>query len=401
MSQYFNPYQDVDWGKGAQIHGTTHMHCTTAKHLRNVLAQGMEFVTISNYYPSRPYYPLAEIRENQEQCGQQGGIKNGAYTKEYLDFNEIIGKYAAELSPEIRSEIPFRPGKLLFPDLPDSLLEAPNAEHHYFSDATIFLHITSPGAMLTSGNFDLHHKFQLEEHGYPLGMPVPWKEGFREIFDSLIIPDGGGIIINHPSWSHLPMGYLEELLDFDPRVIGIEIYNHGCHPWRSAESLTEWDQLLSTGRRCFGFCVPDHSTKHGEWWGRTILLPEERSAESCLRAMRLGRFYGAARGGVGLRFEEIRFDGSTLYARCNRPVYFQLLSKSGVADELYDSVEYRFTLPESARETYVFLRLTAGEPEKEEVLFAQPILLTPRIEIEVESSYNRKEKYSKNYKRGD
>jgi hypothetical protein len=95
---------------------------------------------------------------------------------------------------------------------------------------------------------------------------------------------------------------LTEMLDFDPRVLGIEVWNHrnlfgGIKP--GSEEMPFyclWDDILRTGRRCFGFFVKDHFLLGR---GRNVLLvpqstrqtPREREHEA-LRAYRDGRFFG-------------------------------------------------------------------------------------------------------------
>ncbi|HCN78573.1 MAG TPA: hypothetical protein DIT13_15435 [Verrucomicrobiales bacterium] len=54
------------------------------------------------------------------------------------------------------------------------------------------------------------------------GTNRPWRDVFREAFEKLQHPDGGGMTLNHPTGKladYLPM------LDFDPRVLGIEVWS--------------------------------------------------------------------------------------------------------------------------------------------------------------------------------
>ena len=103
-----------------------------------------------------------------------------------------------------------------------------------------------------------------------------------------------------------------------------------------------------------------------------MLLPEERTAESCLRALRQGRFYGMITDN-GLRFEEVTFDGNIFKARCNRKVHFQLLAKCGVVAD-FRGTEFSFEVPAEKREAWSFLRLTALERGAEK-LFTQATFL--------------------------
>ena len=56
-----NPYQGIDWGTQIRVTGCTHLHCQTPEEFDRALKGGLEFATISNYYPSSPYYPLNKL----------------------------------------------------------------------------------------------------------------------------------------------------------------------------------------------------------------------------------------------------------------------------------------------------------------------------------------------------
>lgn len=370
-----NPYAGISWEKVCRVTSCTHMHCTSADVLKQYLDAGLELAALSNYYPSTPWYPLASLRENFCRVRQQGYVRGTTWHEDALDINVEIERWKGELSPEQQAQLPFQEGAKIFPDVPADLLEIPNAEHHWFSDFGIWLHITAPGLTLSSGSFDRDAKFGLERYGrIRSGAPVPWRDGFRLLLNSALIPDGGGIVINHPNWSHLPVGFLNEMLDFDPRVLGIEIYNHGCNIDFSETADTLWDSVLSTGRQCFGFCVQDHPNNDRGWLGKIVLLTEERTAEACLRAMRSGRFYGVISGN-GLQFDFLAFDGKTLHARCNREVIFQLIARTGVLGDTVRGKEFTYTVRAEDRSRLGYLRLTAREGRRQEKLFAQPFML--------------------------
>lgn len=139
---------------------------------------------------------------------------------------------------------------------------------------------------------------------------IPWREAFSRALDGdrvnkhgqpiegLQFEDGGGIIINHPENSDYE-SYLP-LLDFDDRVLGMEVWNHrrtfgGQDEAPHDRYYQHWDNILSTGRRMYGFAVMDH-----RWLGRgrSLLLvpnPDERTREErkrdALRAYRQGQFF--------------------------------------------------------------------------------------------------------------
>ena len=368
-----NPFENLNWDSCHRIMGCTHMHCTDDKALQGLFADGLEFVTLSNYHPSAPWYPLAAMNKDQYKCRQKGFTRNGVYCEEEVDFSSLIESWKDTLPEDVQRELPFKSDEKAFSNIPENILEAPNAEHHNFSDAVPQLHITAPGTTFSSGHFDDRaEKFGLSEHGIDPGVGLPWREGFKRILDTLVIPDGGGIIINHPAWSYLRPEFIIEMLDFAPEVLGLEVYNGTSRKTDADLSDSHWDAVLATGRQCYGFCAVDH-LKNGAWNGRSVILAEERSAESCLRALRQGHFYGVIRGS-GAAFEEITFSGNTLYARCNREMFFQLISKVGIVKHATGK-EFVFEVPGCERERHVFLRLTAHEFPAREKLFAQPVML--------------------------
>ena len=369
-----NPYKNVDWNNVHPIRSTTHMHCVSQDILERYVSMGLELAMFSNYYPSAPYYPLRSICENTFKRKQNGYIRDGVWHHEPLDIAGMLESWKSELGAGEQAQIPFEEGKRLFPEVPEHLLEAPNAEHHWFSDYSVYLHVTAPGSLAVSGSFDINGKFGIKEKGgVPLGAPLPWRKGFEEIFNQLMIPDGGGIVIAHPTWSHLPIRDLEEMLDSDPRVLGIEVFNHNSREDFSDFSDSLWDAILSSNRQCYGFFVQDHPTLDKKWEGKIMILAEEPTAESCLRALRQGRFYGMITDN-GLRFEEISYDGRYLRAKCNKKVGFQIISAQGVVDDMITGTEFCMEIPEEDKAKHVFLRVTARD-RWDEKLFSNAFML--------------------------
>ncbi len=349
------------------------MHCTTDKDFHRFINEGLEFATFANYYPSAPWYPLKDMKENTFKCRQTGCTINNKYSDKEIDFNKEIEKWKSELKPEKANELPFKEGNYIFTDIPPNLLEAPNAEYHSFTDTPNSTHVACPGSRFTCCTFDRYGEYGLNKHGYGFGVRLPWREGFDRILDSLITKDGGGITINHPGSSHLPLDLICQMLDYDPRVLGIEVFNHNDSVdfYSSAESM--WDIILSTGRQCFGFFVEDHNLDR-KWKGKIILIAKERTAESCLSAIRQGNFYGAMIDN-GLRFEYINFNGETLRAKTNRPVTFKLATKLGITAYMQNVCEFEYTVKKGMESQLCYLRLTAREGRELEKLYAQPFML--------------------------
>jgi len=200
---------------------------------------------------------------------------------------------------------------------------------------------------------------------------MPWKEGFTKILDSLICPDGGGIVIAHPQWSHLNAEAICEMLDFDDRVLGIELFSNGCESDYTGACESLWDEILRTGRRCLGFCVQDH-LKEARWQGKIVLLTEDHSTQGALKAMREGCFYGTILDDV--RFEYVLFDGHRFQAACDHEMFFQLISRRGVESEQWGKL-FSFDVKEDQYPEFGYLRLDARYGKRNDKLYTQTIWL--------------------------
>lgn len=351
-----NPYRDVDWSAWDYVHSMSHQHQGQTDASRDIFREmGYRHFAFSNYYPSNPT-PLPDAyRARHPDIIAAPNAEQHSFTDVGLHFNGLgsllATGYGKSLNAKELQECPLihRFEKLnLFEDNP--------ARGVYRIDVTLKKigdQASSPSASLTAhGATECLRREQFPDRGPILNRPLkagqhsislrttapkldvklvydktqlavtqfrlmqgtnrPWREMFRAALDGetingrreggLLYPDGGGITLNHPKSDvaeYIPM------LDYDPRVLGIEIWNqhHGfgfgserggdlnLHYYRL------WDDLLRTGRRCWGFFVKDHLT-YGR--GRNILLlppaselsAQEREA-AALRAYRHGTFFGS------------------------------------------------------------------------------------------------------------
>lgn len=321
-----NPYADVDWNTVLHVPSTTHIHIQTGastapfhdddQRRLDLIYNEMQLrhLPISNYRPSAPVYPIENIRTDHFIEQRFGVFHNGRYIEGPIDWNRVIMDpdtgWRSQLPPETQRRLPIRPGERWLKDIPEDVIVSANAEHWNFSDAPAGLHVCAPGSLFSSG-VPTHRMTELGmgDHGYNLGSGLPWREAFRQMLEQLVFADGGGITINHPVGSKLSDEDVCQYLDFDPRVLGIEVYNHPVFPDPSLGwSVTMWDRILATGRRCLGFFVPDHGVN-----GRSMLLVSKYTEEECLRAYRKGAFYGSPAGSkLAMRFDSIRLAGGKL-----------------------------------------------------------------------------------------
>jgi len=382
-----NPYKNVDWAAAHQIKGTTHVHCKTQEDLDTILARGIEFLTLSNYYPSAPWYPLAKMTENYYRVHHDFPVMvNGKRVEGSFDWNKIVGQWINELPPELQKEYPFKEGAPIFKPLPEGILEAPNAEHHAFrhSDgrSTGPLHMNAPGSAFASGTFDQWQKRRFQtgvRGGYNFGSGEYWGTAIDRMIAGLIFPDGGGVTVNHPKWSAYDRNFLLKILDYDPRVLGIEVIEGGV-----GNSEGYWDWVLATGRQCFGFFVPDHSIRRPDKnFGVNVLITPERSVHACLKAYREGCFYGAKRGLGELKFTRIAFSGTTVEAETDRPARLVAITALGVVKEVSKGTSLKWTMNPEPRHgsgrpacANVFIRVKAYALDGSgEELFSQPYML--------------------------
>lgn len=260
-----NPYNDVDWSHDEQIISVSHAHTAMDSYysesqqqlfFQRVANGGVRHFALSNYYPSTTRYPLSDFYQN----------------------------------------------------IPSNAISCPNAEQHNFAEYSA-MHINSLGSFFTSGSV----RDYVDDHWVPrtpIGVnKATWQTIFPQIFAQLQYADGGGVTINHPAWSNLTDEVVTDMLDFDDRVLGIEIYNHSCELQnQTGWCLDWWDRILATGRKCWGFAVPDHTAEQGRnpWLGRNVLLVSEATEHECLKAYREGRFYSRL-DSTSLKFTNISY----------------------------------------------------------------------------------------------
>ena len=381
-----HPYKGIDWATAHQIRGTTHVHCKNQESL-DVILKRIEFLTLSNYYPSAPWYPLSKMTENYYRVHHDFPVVvNGKRVKGPFDWNRIVGEWVKELPPELQMEYPFREGGRLFKPLPEGTLEAPNAEHHNFrlEDGTSnpYLHMNAPGSRHASGTFDQWKPadkwFQtFKRGGYDFGSGEFWGTAIDRMIAGLIYPDGGGVTINHPVWSSYDRHLLLKILDYDPRVLGMEVIEGG-----GINGESYWDWVLATGRQCFGFFVPDWSIWSPGTFGVNVLVAPERSVHACLKAYRDGNFYGAKRGLNELKFTRIAFNDTTVEAETDKPARLTVITGLGVVKEENAAKAIKWTVenvfggsaPRKAAHVFVRVKAYALDGSGEE-LFSQPYML--------------------------
>lgn len=301
-----NPYNNVDWNNVIRVPSVSHVHCNSQTRFDRLVNGGIRHIPLSNYHPSKPWYPLDDY-----------------FT------------------------------------VPEGIIGSPNAEFY---------------------NMDIE-SFHANGIGSFYEEPEPntknsWKYKFDRILDNMQYDDAGGITLNHPHWTKDAGGQLTNkdlltMLDYDSRVLGIEFYNASSERlFEDGWDLDTWDYILQTGRRCWGFCVPDHDaevdTEGYVWEGRNILLVSEFTEYECLKAYREGRFYGALRN-TELTFESISYSNGALSVVTSNADYIDF-----VVNGTYNRVNgssATYNVPSNA----VYVRVEASNSEN--TIYSQAITL--------------------------
>ena len=372
-----NPYKGLDWSRVMRIKTTSHGHCTSQKMLDKYLKRGFGLMTMSNYYPSAPYVPASKMTKNYYIMHHEHPVMvKGKLTPGPFDWNAILEGIKDRIDPKLAGKLPFKEGGKLFKPLPKDVLEAPNAEHHGFRlDNGKFaanLHMCAPGSAYASGTFDARNRYKTCSAGYYFGSGEKWRIAVDRMIAGLVYKDGGGVTINHPTWTKLDRSLMLQILDHDPRVLGIEVLEAG----RNSESY--WDAALSTGRQCFGFFVPDWSINK-EIFGVNVLCVEEKTVHACLKAYREGNFYGAAHGLDELAFTGLSFDGKCVRASTDKPARLEVITAKGVVKTV-EGRDVAWNVVSDGNGTGprvdVFARIRATAADGcGEVLYSQPFML--------------------------
>jgi len=380
-----NSYEEINWQSVMKIGSATHMHMTDQQTLNNGYKYGIRHFPISNYYPSAPYSSTTRPSDFWLRQHWPARMNDGKMLKPPINWNHII-TWQDELDEPYRSQLPVSDGELAFTDIPEDAIISPNAEHHGFSNSKS--HICCPGSSFTSGNIDPKEHYHLKRHGFLVGFGGTWQEGFEGMIQNFVYPDGGGITINHPTWfSQLPKKQVFEMLDFDDRVLGIEIYNNysAKKNWfesanykapaesETGFSLNLWDRILSTGRQCWGFCVPDHSIKQStNWNGRSILLVSEFTEHNCLKAYRQGQFYGCLKDN-GLTVKNFSATQSTISIALNTPAIIKFITETGIVSTVKGQ-RATYDIPQKGGSPgLVYVRIEV-EDDSGERIFLQPVM---------------------------
>jgi len=410
-----DPYRDVEWDTVTYLHSFSHQHATEGR-LQTLRDMGYGHLPVSNYYPSKPLYPLPEgfRKANPGVLGAPNAEQHST-TDSPVHFNAIGSYYTTGYGETPRVQRDRSPIEYDFQGL-HVFDPACEPWHGIYRLDLSFAAVAEAGAkssvlLTVDGARQVSYKdfsepaegaivrdrvltpasarsltlkavaptmrvrivfdpavARVTQFRLMQGTYRPWRDAFRAALDGetrdadgrpvagLMFPEGGGITINHPTE---PVSRVAGYLDFDARVLGIEVWNQhemfGGQTLERAAALpfyTLWDEVLRTGRRCFGFFVKDHCL-FGR--GRNVLLvppggdvaSRERQA---LWAYRNGCFFGlvgamsvGADGKPAAPYDlsGFRFTRMTLRREEGRPVSLEV-SVDGADTQRRPNMQIRF-----------------------------------------------------------
>jgi len=249
-----------------------------------------------------------------------------------------------------------------FFEVPFDAIGCPNTEH------------------LSPSTYGFHHNSIGSLYEYESDVPVinSMEEQVDAIVAQLIYPGGGGITINHPGDANR-IDQVNTWLDYSPLVLGIEILNTDYN--YDARKL--WDNVLNTGRRCWGFCVPDHTFSNPDipHIFRNVLLTDAWTELACAVAYRKGAFYGCHTG-AGCKFTNISLSGGKLTVTTDTATSIKFIANRSVRMTVSGN-----TAVYGIRSDDVYVRIEATDGD--EVIFSNPIMLKTKEDIRKEQMRKR------------
>lgn len=196
---------------------------------------------------------------------------------------------------------------------------------------------------------------------------IPQNPDTQAVSDA-IRADGGMMIMNHPNWqanfNHFPISLLRSCHGYQ----GVEIVNGTVRDNEGSEyALDKWDQLLSDGRKVWGFGNDDAHHDDGCGLAWNVVWTNDRSLEGIMEAFNNGSFYVS----TGCEISDIRVFGEFLHVRAPdaAKLYISTLHGNRIAESYGNEIHYRLSDTDRG-----FLRVTAvAGPDQ--FAFTQPFFI--------------------------
>lgn len=168
-----------------------------------------------------------------------------------------------------------------------------------FIAITDHYNITELDNYLDDENIILFHGVEFKEkYSQTLGINIKSHnddlkniENHQELFKQ-VVDQGGFNIICHPHMNTDDYWSFEKLKNLD-NFVGIEVFNNNMKHDNSGRAVATdlWDELLTSGKRVFGFANDDMHIFSRAGCAFNMVLAKERTREAIIEGITSGRFY--------------------------------------------------------------------------------------------------------------
>lgn len=184
-------------------------------------------------------------------------------------------------------------------------------------------------------NLILFHGIEFKEkYGQTLGINIKSHnddmkniENHQELFKK-VVDQGGFNIICHPHMYTDDYWSFEKLKNLN-NFIGIEVFNNNVKHDNSGRAVASdlWDELLTSGKRIFGFANDDMHVFPRAGGAFNMVLAKDRSREAIIDSIINGRFYCSS----GVHVEEITTENNKITVSAAKlPGTFRFIGRNGV-----------------------------------------------------------------------
>ena len=182
------------------------------------------------------------------------------------------------------------------------------------------------------------------------GKLVPPYNDRQNVLDEIAADHNALSVMAHPNWhrsfDHINQSGLRALSGY----VGIEVYNGVIERLPGSPYATDqWDQLLSSGRRVWGFANDDSHAVDGDVALGWNVVQAERSIESIVDGLRRGAFYAS----TGVRLIHIEVDGDTITVQADEEVRFNAYREHQRRFATHIGHVLELTVPNDAKLQYV------------------------------------------------
>lgn len=218
------------------------------------------------------------------------------------------------------------------------------SDHDVFTGPEDYAKLDSRGMVLIPGNeITANGPHMLHVNGSSLVTP----HHSRQLAVDEALASGGFVVMNHPNWQdrfdHFSLAQMACLRG----PIGMEIYNGVIGRLEgSPYALDKWDQLLSYGRRIWGFANDDSHKECDECGlGWNTVYVREKTVAAVVSALQAGRFYAS----TGVVISDISVEGNVIRLKTENAERIVALQHWAKRIKTVDAKEIELEVPRMAR----------------------------------------------------